>query len=297
MVQCHGWDYDWRSQPIDPQAAYASAGGQAHGRWEYLIWISKLFSYACDWTESMVYSTKSMVYYTKCMVHSCRLGIFDSMIDSRELRRRGRQSTSSSSQSSHSRSFTQEIEIAVLCQQAYYHQSVLRQQMQYQRQQPEYQQKKDEYYSNLQSQNQALLSVSWSNILFVTTKNTWCVPCFLNNWFYLICSNWHNKRASRCQHMGCRLWTLHCRRQWCRLHLRHNSLWYVHICVCDMFIDALCVKMKNLVVNISCACVIGLWDISRFSCRTWRCVCSRWRIDFLGEQHFQHPESSRRKWL
>jgi hypothetical protein len=24
-------DYDWRSHPIDPQAAYASIGGQAHG--------------------------------------------------------------------------------------------------------------------------------------------------------------------------------------------------------------------------------------------------------------------------
>jgi hypothetical protein len=83
MVQRHGQEYDWRSQPIDPQAAYASAGGQAHGRWGYLIWISKLSSYACD-------STESMIYYTKCMVHSYRLGIFDSTIDSRELRRRGR---------------------------------------------------------------------------------------------------------------------------------------------------------------------------------------------------------------
>jgi hypothetical protein len=32
MVQRHGEEYDWRSQPIDPQAAYATAGGQAHGR-------------------------------------------------------------------------------------------------------------------------------------------------------------------------------------------------------------------------------------------------------------------------
>ena len=32
MVQRHGQEYDWRSQPIDPQAAYASGGGQAHGR-------------------------------------------------------------------------------------------------------------------------------------------------------------------------------------------------------------------------------------------------------------------------
>jgi hypothetical protein len=107
-------------------------------------------------------------------------------------------------------------------------------------------------------QNQALLSISWSNILFVTTKNTWCVPYFLNNCLYLICSNWHNKRASWCQHMGCRLRTLHCRRQCCRLHLRHNSLWYVHICVCDMFIDVLCVKIKNLMVNISCLCYRAL---------------------------------------
>jgi hypothetical protein len=55
--------------------------------------------------------------------------------------------------------------------------------------------------------------------------------------------------------------------------------------------------MKCLVVTISCACVTGLWDSSRFSCRTWRCVLSRWRLNFLGEQHFQHLESSRRKWL
>jgi hypothetical protein len=61
--------------------------------------------------------------------------------------------------------------------------------MEYQRQQAEYQKKKDEYYSNLQAHNQALLSVSWSNILFVTTKNTWCVPYFLNNGLHLICSN------------------------------------------------------------------------------------------------------------
>jgi hypothetical protein len=79
-----------------------------------------------------------MSYYTKRMVHSCRLGIFDSTIDSRELRRRGRQSTSSSSQSSHTRSSAQEIELAVLRQQAEYHQSVLREQLEYQRQQYEY---------------------------------------------------------------------------------------------------------------------------------------------------------------
>jgi hypothetical protein len=155
--------------------------------------------------------------------------------------------------------------------------------MEYQRQQAKYQKKKDEYYSNLQAYNQALLSVSWSNILFITTKNTWCVPYFLN----LICSNWHNKRASRCRHMGCQLQTLHCHRQCYRLHLRHNSLWYVHICVRDRFIDALYVKMKNLVVNISWACVIGILDTSRFSCHTWRCIWSRRRIDFLGEQPFQ----------
>jgi hypothetical protein len=59
-----------------------------------------------------------------------------------------------------------------VCQQSYYHQTVLRQQMEYQRQQAEYQKKKDEYYLNLVAQNQALLSVSRSNILFVTTKNT-----------------------------------------------------------------------------------------------------------------------------
>jgi hypothetical protein len=152
MVQRHGQEYDWRSQPIDPQAAYASAGGQAHGQWDYLISISKLSSYACD-------STESMIYYTKCMVHSCRLGIFDSTIDSRELRRRGRQSTSSSSLLSRSRSSAQEIELVVLRQQAEYHPSVLREQLEYQRQQAEYQ-KKDEYYANLQAHNLALLSVS-----------------------------------------------------------------------------------------------------------------------------------------
>jgi hypothetical protein len=100
------------------------------------------------------------------MVHSCRLGIFDSTIDSRELRRRGRRSTSSSSQSSCSRSSAQEIELAVLRQQVEYHQSVLREQLEYQRQQAEYKrqqaeyQKKDEYYANLQAHNQALLLVS-----------------------------------------------------------------------------------------------------------------------------------------
>jgi hypothetical protein len=153
MVQRHGQEYYWRSQPIDPQAAYASAGGQGYGLWDYLIWISKLSSYACD-------STESMIYYTKCMVHSCRLGIFYSTIDSRELRRRGRQSTSSSSQSSRSRSSAQEIELAVLLQQAEYHQSVLREQLEYQRQQAEYQKKNDEYYANLQTHNQALHSIS-----------------------------------------------------------------------------------------------------------------------------------------
>jgi hypothetical protein len=101
------------------------------------------------------------------MVHSCRLGIFYSTVDSRELRRCGRQSTSSSSQSSRSRSSAQEIELAVLRQQTEYHQLVLREQLEYQRQQAdyqrqqaEYQKKKDEYYANLQAQNQAILSVS-----------------------------------------------------------------------------------------------------------------------------------------
>jgi hypothetical protein len=57
--------------------------------------------------------------------------------------------------------------MAVLRQQAEYHQSVLREQLEYQRQQSEYQRqqaeyqkKRDEYYANLQAQNQALLSVS-----------------------------------------------------------------------------------------------------------------------------------------
>jgi hypothetical protein len=79
-----------------------------------------------------------MVYSTKSMVHSCRLGIFDSTIDSRELRHYGRQFASSSSQASRSRSSSQDIEIAVLWQQEDYHQAVLRQQMEYQRLQAEY---------------------------------------------------------------------------------------------------------------------------------------------------------------
>jgi hypothetical protein len=69
------------------------------------------------------------------------------------------QSTSSSLQASRSQSSTQDIEIVVLRQQADYHQSVLRQQMEYRRQQAKYE-KKDEYYSKLLAQNQALLSVS-----------------------------------------------------------------------------------------------------------------------------------------
>jgi hypothetical protein len=55
----------------------------------------------------------------------------------------------------------------VLHQQAEYHQSVLREQLEYQRQQSEYQiqqaeyqKKRDEYYANLQAQIEALLSVS-----------------------------------------------------------------------------------------------------------------------------------------
>jgi hypothetical protein len=71
---------------------------------------------------------------------------------------------------------------------------------------------------------------------------------------------------------------------------------YIYACVQCSYMP-LCVKMKNLVVTISCACVTGLWNTSRFICRKWRCVWSRRCLDFLGEQYFQHPESSRRKWL
>ena len=71
---------------------------------------------------------------------------------------------------------------------------------------------------------------------------------------------------------------------------------YMCVCVLCSYIP-LCVKMKNLVVTISCACVTVLWDTSRFSYCTWRHVWSRRRLNFVGEQHFQHPESSRRKWL
>jgi hypothetical protein len=84
----------------------------------------------------------------------------------------------------------------VLRQQAEYHQSVLREQLEYQRQQAEYQRqqaeyqkKKDEYYANLQAHNQALLSVSWSNILYLILQNIWCVSYFLNNGLYIIFSN------------------------------------------------------------------------------------------------------------
>jgi hypothetical protein len=76
----------------------------------------------------------------------------------------------------------------VLRQQTEYHQLVLREQLEYQRQQAdyqrqqaEYQKKKDEYYANLQAQNQAILSVSWSNILYIILQNTWCVSYLLNN--------------------------------------------------------------------------------------------------------------------
>jgi hypothetical protein len=53
----------------------------------------KLWSYACDCTDTMVH------YY--------RLGIFDLSIDSRDLRYRGRWFVSSSSQASRSRTSTQ----------------------------------------------------------------------------------------------------------------------------------------------------------------------------------------------
>jgi hypothetical protein len=57
-----------------------------------------LWSYLCDCIDAMVH------YY--------KLGIFDSSIDSGELRRRGRQSVSSSSQTSRSCASTQDMEIA-----------------------------------------------------------------------------------------------------------------------------------------------------------------------------------------
>jgi hypothetical protein len=73
---------------------------------------------------------------------------------------------------------------------------------------------------------------------FVTTKNTWCVPYFLNNYLHLICSNWHNKRASRWQHMGYRLRTFH----YCR------QCWRPHPCTipCGMYIYTLmCFKWRT----------------------------------------------------
>lgn len=100
-----------------------------------LFCICKLCSYACDCTESMV--------------HSCRLDIFDSTIDSSELRRRGRQSISSTSQASRSRPSTQDIDILVLRQHSKYQKKVLRQQAEHQRQQAEELRQKDEYYANL----------------------------------------------------------------------------------------------------------------------------------------------------
>ncbi|KAL5647272.1 hypothetical protein ACJX0J_041627, partial [Zea mays] len=55
--------------------------------------------------------------------------------------------------------------------------------------------------------------------------NEWTLPP-LNNSHIKRQSNWHNKRASPCRHMGCCLRMLHCQCQCCRLHLRlrHNSL-------------------------------------------------------------------------
>lgn len=32
MVRRHGEEYDWRKEPIDPMAVYASGGGKSHGR-------------------------------------------------------------------------------------------------------------------------------------------------------------------------------------------------------------------------------------------------------------------------
>jgi hypothetical protein len=147
----------------------------------------------------MVYSTMSMVNSTKSMVHSCRLGIlilrlilgsWDTVEDSLHpllsvLRPWHRDCSVASVDKLSSSSF--KATYGVLEAASW----VL--------------EKKDEYYLNLVAQNQALLSVSWSNILFITTKYTWCIPYFINNCLHLIYSNWHNKRASWCQHMGCHL--------------------------------------------------------------------------------------------
>jgi hypothetical protein len=33
MVCCHGPDFDWRHEPVDPSVVYASGGGKVHGRY------------------------------------------------------------------------------------------------------------------------------------------------------------------------------------------------------------------------------------------------------------------------
>ena len=95
---------------------------------------------------------------TDVVMHSCRLSMFDSMIDSRQLRRRRAGSSSSSSQASGSRSRAaeQELEITRL-------QEALRQQSEYQRAQNEYQMAQsaqNEYYANLAAQQTMFLHVS-----------------------------------------------------------------------------------------------------------------------------------------
>jgi hypothetical protein len=59
--------------------------------------------------ENNLFLFSCFVHACKCtefVMHSCRLGIFDSMIDSRHLRHRGRASISSLLQTSGSRSHT-----------------------------------------------------------------------------------------------------------------------------------------------------------------------------------------------
>ncbi|KAL5647682.1 hypothetical protein ACJX0J_042037, partial [Zea mays] len=61
--------------------------------------------------------------------------------------------------------------------------------------------------------------------------------------------------------------------------------------------SGLCTADANAGASTSASVTIpyGISDTTRFSCRTWRWVWSRRRIAFLGEQPFQHAESSRRK--
>ena len=91
--------------------------------------------------------------------------MFDSIVDSRQVRRlRAGSSSSQASGSSSRRTSAQDLEIARL-------QEALRQQSEYARAQSEYQRARDEYYANQLAQQQAFFQISLSSILFIATSN------------------------------------------------------------------------------------------------------------------------------